>query len=239
MSLQVMGHGGGAMQFCPEETVSGGTALRWMDVAEAAAELARFNSSLAGRLGLIFLQNCCKATLPAFWPFRHLDCCLVASPTIIAAPNSYYASLIHHVSTCPAPTPASAASVICHNEQPEDFAVLSVFHTSQLQPFSLALNALAAAAALHLRHAAAARAFDHSLRSFWIECVKRIPQRVYFCNLLGSYSYTNELGQRSTDSYVDVLALCSALQTSAAGEKQLAPHLLQRLQVFEAPPTKI
>jgi hypothetical protein len=168
-----MGHGGGAMEFCPEEVAGGGGGLRWLDVAAAAAELARFNASVSGRLGFVFLQNCCKATLPALWPLRHLHCLLIASPTIIAAPNTYYAALIHHVCTCPAPTPASAAAAICHSEQPEDFAILSVFHTSHLPPFARALDALAAAAAPRLRDAAAASAFDLSLRSFWIECVNR------------------------------------------------------------------
>ncbi len=61
---------------------------------------------------------------------------------------------------------------------------------------------------------------------------------MYFCNTLVRYSHTNELGQSSTDSYVDVAALCRALHASTAGEQQTAPHLLQQLQVREASPSK-
>jgi hypothetical protein len=172
VGIAVLGHGGGVMEFCPEEVAgSGSRALRWMNVGEAAAELTRFNRSVNGRVGLVFLQNCCKAVLPAIWAFRELPCCLVASPTIIGAPNTYYQALIHHLFCSPAVSPASAAATICSGEQPQDFAILSVFLTASLPAFVRSLDAFAAAAAAAplLRDAAALQALSLSLRSFWVE----------------------------------------------------------------------
>ncbi len=220
IGVAIMGHGGGVMQICPEEVTAGSAAaLRWMDVGAAAAALKQFNDTVCGRIGLVFLQNCCKSTLHALWPLRHLHCCVVASPTIIAAPNTYYSALIHHLFTCPTATPASAAASICASEQPQDFAILSVFSTANLLPFALALERFAAAAAPLLRDASAARAANDHLRSFWIE-----------------YGHTNEEGVSATDHYVDIMAMCAALQSSVA-PASLPPHLLHHVQVRAAPAT--
>jgi hypothetical protein len=235
VGVVVMGHGGGVMQFCPEELAGG--ALRWMDVSAAAAELHNFNSVVSGRLALVFLQNCCKATLPALWPFRHLNCLLIASPTIIAAPNTYYTQLILHIFTCPHASPASAAAAVCNGEQPQDFAILSVFHSSHLQHFALALDALAAAAAPHMRQAGAARALFDSLRSFWVECGPHTFTQT-ICVTSCRYGHTNEHAQTATDCYVDVMAMCCALQTSIITAGAPAPHFLQQLRVQEDPSTK-
>jgi hypothetical protein len=214
VGVVIMGHGGGAMQFCPEEAEAG--AMRWMDVAAAAAELTLFNASISQRIGFVFLQNCCKATLPALWPFRHLKCCLVASPTIIAAPNTYYPALISHLFTCPSASPASAAAVICNNEQPEDFAILSVFHAANLPPFVAALDAFAAAAVPLTAPSCATLAASDSLRCFAVE-----------------YAFSDAQGRSSTDCYVDVLALCSALYNSVPTDSVRPPlhALLQTVQV--------
>jgi hypothetical protein len=209
--VAIMGHGGGVMHICPEEVTAGSVAaLRWMDVGAAAAALTKFNDTVGGRIGLVFLQNCCKSTLHALWPFRHLHCSVVASPAIIGAPNT-------HLFTCPTASPASAAASICASEQPQDFAILSVFSTVNILPFALALDRFAAAAAPLFREASAARAACDHLRSFWIE-----------------YSHTNEQGVTATDHYVDIMAMSAALQSSVAAAISLPPHLLRDVQVRSA-----
>ena len=210
IGVVVMGHGGGVMQICPEEVTGGsGGALRWMDVADVASALEEFECSIAGRVGFVFLQNCCKATLPALWPFRHLQCLLIASPTIIGAPNTYYSALIHHLFTCPAASPATAAATICNSELPQDFALLSVIFTASVQPFALALDALASAAAPHMRSSAAARALLDSVRGY-----------------VTNYGFTDEQGHSSTDRYVDVMRMCSALQQCVVSCTGSSPPVL-------------
>jgi hypothetical protein len=239
VGVVVMGHGGGVMQFCPEE-VQGGCAgaLRWMDVGAAAAELVRFNDIISQRIGFVFLQNCCKASLPAIWPFRHLNCCLIASPTIIAAPNtydlrhanrqkicntlnSYYSALIHHLFTCPGASPASAAAVICNNEQCEDFAIFSVFDSAKLASFTAALDMYVSNVASLLQLPDVARALSDSLRCFGVD-----------------YAFFDEHGHSVTERYVDAMALCCALRNSIPAAAQPPLHALQVVQVCVSIRTK-
>jgi hypothetical protein len=214
VGLVVLGHGGGVMQICPEEVTMGSGALRWMDLDDASAALVEFNAGVGGRLAFVFLQNCCKATLPALWSFRHLQCRIVASPTIIGAPNTYYSALIFHLFTCPSASPASAAATICHSEEPQDFALLSVFCCDRLLPFALALDAFAAAAAPHIVDDNVFLSLSHAMRRFFIE-----------------YAFTDEHGRSYTDCYVDVMAACFALQSSLIGSTKPPPHLIHQLQV--------
>jgi hypothetical protein len=106
-TLTILGHGGRVHQVSPDEDPGYGgvdaDGLQWMDIADIGPALARFNARVTDRLRLVFLQNCCKSTIEvlSFLQANGLSLYVMASQTVLGAPNTYYAPLIQSLFTQP------------------------------------------------------------------------------------------------------------------------------------------
>jgi hypothetical protein len=76
---------------------------QWLPAAEAGRIVADFNEKVEGRVKLLFLQQCGRATIQNLYNFLHAAEHIMASPVIVGAPNTYYtktlASLAHDPNT--------------------------------------------------------------------------------------------------------------------------------------------
>jgi hypothetical protein len=86
-----LGHGGRLDEISPDyhPHPRSRSTIQWMNIEEIARVLENF-SRKTGRIELLFLQNCCKATLEALYTFRRAARYTLASQTKIGAPNYYY-----------------------------------------------------------------------------------------------------------------------------------------------------
>jgi hypothetical protein len=71
----------------------------WLPAAEAGVIVADFNKKVDGKVRLLFLQQCGRATIQNLYSFLDAAEHIMASPLIVGAPNTYYtktlASLAH------------------------------------------------------------------------------------------------------------------------------------------------
>lgn len=91
-AIVFLGHGGHLDEISPDAHPDSNprSSPQWMNILDIARVLEAFNQRIAGRIELLFLQNCCKGTLEAIYTFRHAARYTLASQTKVGAPNYYY-----------------------------------------------------------------------------------------------------------------------------------------------------
>ena len=91
-AIVFLGHGGRLDEISPDDHPESRprSNIQWMNIQDIATALEAFNQKIAGRVELLFLQNCCKGTLENLYTFRHSARYTLASQTRIGAPNHYY-----------------------------------------------------------------------------------------------------------------------------------------------------
>lgn len=103
-----LNHGGKLNQMCKDikpfrnpkrnrQFVSG----KWLDASEAAKITASFNQQVEGRVRLLFLQQCGRATIQNLYNFADAAEYIMASPVVVGAPNTYYTKTIASVAQDP------------------------------------------------------------------------------------------------------------------------------------------
>ena len=63
---------------------------QWLPAAEAGKIVADFNEKVEGKIRLLFLQQCGRATIQNLYNFLNAAEYIMASPVIVGAPNTYY-----------------------------------------------------------------------------------------------------------------------------------------------------
>ncbi|GEM_PF-4429596 len=85
--VAVLDHGGRVGELARDDHPAG-----WLGTDELGEALRAFDASERGRVGLVVLQVCGKGTLEAAWGLRGAADELLASATVIAAPNTWFAA---------------------------------------------------------------------------------------------------------------------------------------------------
>ena len=190
----ILGHGGSILEICPDEDFSS-----WLSLEDAAIALQSFNILIKNRLKMLFLQNCCKSSLSAVCSLSSLsNVHVLASQTILAAPNEYYCSLIRSLFINPKCDMTELSARIVEYEPSESYGVLSCFCINNILPFQEALDTF-------LSHCA----------TFLYSRVKSDSNYVEELLLqLRVYTITYYTGKIS-DRYVDLIGLCKVLHDKA------------------------
>lgn len=140
----ILGHGGRIHEICPDEypTNEHGQEALWMNTMEIAEALHIFNMSKCdGRLRLIFLQNCCKSSLSVIQNFSMLSSVFVlASQTILSAPNHYYIPLLKSLFANPTPSGLEVAKRIVGFEPDSGYSVMGGMEMGYYKAFSMSFN---------------------------------------------------------------------------------------------------
>jgi hypothetical protein len=141
-AIVILGHGGGVNEVCPDESSTSAGAMEWMDVVDLGNAIAEFALCVPGKLKFVYLQNCCKASLPALYAMGNLDSSVhvLASQTILGAPNSYYVALLRSMFVDPPSDGLDLAKRITRLDSPQYFAVLACFCVGSMSAYIQALD---------------------------------------------------------------------------------------------------
>jgi hypothetical protein len=152
----ILGHGGQPHQVCPDEDEGiageGGWCRRdcdglvWMPMAGLSSALAGHHALTGRRVRLVYFQNCAKAVLSTLHASK--DCAehVLASQSILGAPNDYYSRLVEWLvdglgsSDDGSELGELVARKIVDFEDPCQFGALACFRTSAVPTYLHALD---------------------------------------------------------------------------------------------------
>jgi hypothetical protein len=124
-------HGGKLNDMCKDEKpfrdqsknkqlVSG----KWLPATEVGKILADFNRKVDGKVRLLFLQQCGRATIQNLYNFADAAEYIMASPVTVGAPNTYYTKTLKSVADDPNVTGTTIAKTIMQEDQHYTFYTL-------------------------------------------------------------------------------------------------------------------
>ncbi len=141
--LFLLGHGGRVDEIALDEYTGPGRPSGWASALAFGEVTRRWAATLGdGRLELLMLQQCGRATVEGLWAFRDTAPLVLASETFVGAPNTYYQPLLEHASTGQPSEPAALARVILARDR--HAATLAVIQGARLSEIPGALDRLAA-----------------------------------------------------------------------------------------------
>jgi hypothetical protein len=147
-ALFLLGHGSRldevALDTYPPAPSGAEPRARWASATAMAETIRRWQRSLAvGRLELLVLQQCGRATMEGLYSFRGIADVVVASETFVGTPNTYYRPVLERLSKRPGMEPGEIAQAILDEER--DTAALSVLDGRAIADLPRAADALASA----------------------------------------------------------------------------------------------
>ncbi|MBN2313850.1 MAG: hypothetical protein JXM79_07960 [Sedimentisphaerales bacterium] len=133
-----LNHGGRLNDMCrddrPLKNRSGNNASnsrQWLPAAEAGKIVADFNKNVEGKVRLLFLQQCGRATLQNLYNFLDAGEYIMASPVIVGAPNTYYTKTLASVAHDPNMTGDVLAETIIQED--EHYTLYTLINNSELR----------------------------------------------------------------------------------------------------------
>lgn len=88
---------GGRLSEMSQDLGPGPSKREWLHSVKVANVLTDWRKSLAGKLELVFIQQCGKGTLENYHAFRLTAPYIMGSQTVVGAPNHYYTSMLEDV----------------------------------------------------------------------------------------------------------------------------------------------
>jgi hypothetical protein len=89
---------GGALSEMSYDTYPGkGATQNWLHAVKVADVITEWRKGLSGKLEFVFIQQCGKGTLENFHAFRDAAPYVMASQTVVGAPNYYYTDALKAV----------------------------------------------------------------------------------------------------------------------------------------------
>ncbi len=142
-----MDHGGTLNNMCRDEKpfrnqsenkkfVSG----KWLPASEVGEIVADFNRKVDGRVRLLFLQQCGRATIQNLYNFIDTTEYIMASPVKVGAPNTYYTKMLKSVADDPNITGTSIAKTIMQED--EHYTLYTLIDSNQLKNLPEKLTAV-------------------------------------------------------------------------------------------------
>jgi hypothetical protein len=130
-AIVLLDHGGRVDQMCYDAWPGESGTKQWLS-AEAAAEVLRgFGARLDGELELLFLQQCGRASVENLYNFRNIAPSVLASPTNVGVPNTYYEPVLRWLAENENATGAELARQIMGAD--EDFAIYSLLDGHEIE----------------------------------------------------------------------------------------------------------
>lgn len=107
---------------------------KWLASTEAGAIVADFNEKVGGKVRLLFLQQCGRATIQNLYNFLDAAEHILASPLIVGAPNTYYTKTLAASARDPNMTGEILARTIMQED--EHYTLYTLIRNSELKRLS-------------------------------------------------------------------------------------------------------
>jgi hypothetical protein len=109
----------------------GSDSQAWLPATEAASIIVNFNKKTGGRVRLLFLQQCGRATIQNLYSFVDGAEYIMASPVIVGAPNTYYTKTVAALARDPNVTGEVLAKTIMQED--EHYTVYTLICNDELK----------------------------------------------------------------------------------------------------------
>lgn len=103
---------------------------QWLPAVEAGKIVADFNKNVEGKVRLLFLQQCGRATIQNLYNFLDAAEYIMASPVIVGVPNTYYTKTLSSVAHDPNMTGDVLAETIMQED--EHYTLYTLVNNSEL-----------------------------------------------------------------------------------------------------------
>ena len=107
------------------------TSGKWLPATEVGKIVADFNQSVEGKVRLLFLQQCGRATIQNLYNFVDTAEYILASPVIVGVPNTYYTKAIEAAADDPNMTGAILAQTIMQEDR--DYTLYTLIDNHELK----------------------------------------------------------------------------------------------------------
>lgn len=126
-----LNHGGALGEMSLDEHPEPG-GDNWLYVPEMAAVVSDFNARTGGAVELLFFQQCGKGAIENYYESRHAASVIMASQTVVGAPNHYYAPALQALGANPDVDGRELARLISVHETPEMFTTYTALSSDAL-----------------------------------------------------------------------------------------------------------
>jgi hypothetical protein len=140
-AVVLAGHGGAEGRWAYDAT---DPVERWMSLADAAAAVRAFRARPEVVVDLLFMQQCGRAAMPTLSAFAGTADVVMASQTVVGAPNRYYGGMLAHLAVEPDADGETLARLIMNHETPDMYADYVAFRGDALDELPARVNAVLA-----------------------------------------------------------------------------------------------
>jgi len=136
-----LNHGGALSEMSHDEN-PGKSGRDWLHVVKVAKVITDWRKTLAGKLELLFIQQCGKGTLENYHAFRTCAPYIMASQTTVGAPNYYYTKAVKAVCEKPRVDGKAVAALFKQHETNNMFTTYTTLNDKALNALPEKLNAV-------------------------------------------------------------------------------------------------
>jgi hypothetical protein len=134
---------GGALSEMSYDTYPGkGATQNWLHAVKVADVITEWRKGLSGKLEFVFIQQCGKGTLENFHAFRDAAPYVMASQTVVGAPNYYYTDALKAVCEKPDVDGKEISHLFQQNETDNMFTTYTTMNDKALKEVSGKLDAV-------------------------------------------------------------------------------------------------
>lgn len=137
-----LNHGGALAEMCLDEFPGRRNGPRWLFLPAVAEVLTAWRSTLPGALELVFLQQCGKGTLENYFQMRTTAPFVMASQTVVGAPNYYYTDALRAICATPDLDGRQVAKLFQTHETATMFTTYTTIDTAQIAQLPEKLDAV-------------------------------------------------------------------------------------------------
>ncbi len=144
------------------------TSGKWLGALQTGKIVADFNRQTNGKVRLLFLQQCGRATIQNLYSFTGTSEYIMASPVVVGAPNTYYTQTLARLAQDPNVTGDALAGTIMQED--EHYTMYTLISNEELEklPEKLApvLNSFASVSGLN-RPSSCSHLFEFESEKFY------------------------------------------------------------------------
>lgn len=107
------------------------TSGKWLPAIEVGKIVVDFNRKVDGKVRLLFLQQCGRATIQNLYNFADAAEYILASPVIVGVPNTYYTQTIKSTAEDPNVTGTTIAQTIMQEDK--DYTLYTLIENNELK----------------------------------------------------------------------------------------------------------
>jgi hypothetical protein len=135
-------HGGALSEMSYDENPGKGGTQNWLHAVKVANVITEWRKSLTGKLEFVFIQQCGKGTLENFHAFRDTAPYVMASQTVVGAPNYYYTKAITAVCEKPNVDGKEVSHLFQQHETDNMFTTYTTMNDTALKALPEKLDAV-------------------------------------------------------------------------------------------------